>query len=355
MALKYSLSNTILDQITADAPKMEKLGMATYTDLQKWYEGLDVLDQLDVMTRSINNLEGLDPLFTMITQKGTDGTKLERWSRASFKKGAIDTMGKGYKPVLQKFTVPFDTYDCAIEVDQMMIWEDQKAVIDQILSDVYDAYKRILRAIALEALLVLNTDPNKILPGFWRDTSGFAAANQLVPHPNGFKVFDASESHYMAKSAIDEDVVDDLSKKVRSKGYGRSGLVVVSNENTWKLYEKEFTYDEIRRNDLVSVSSDFAPELGSTTLVTLPESDFPDGYMLCYDPTAKFLYHKEAENERFRGLFRAFETLSEIRTSKRAEFKLIDTGMGVIEKGAGAVMYIGGATYSNPDLSPLFS
>ena len=355
MALTYSLSNRILDKIVADTPTMEKLGMATYTDLQTWYEGLDVLDQLDVMTKSINNLEGLDPLFTMISQKGTDGTRVERWSRASFKKGAIDTMGKGYKPVLQKFTVPFDTYDCAIEVDQMMLWENQKEVIEQILSDVYDAYRRILRALALEALLTLETNESKVLPGFWRDTSGFAAANQLIPHPNGFKTFDSSETHYMAKASIDEDVIDDITKKVRSKGYGRDGLVVIANENTWKAYEDEYTYDEIRKKELVQVSSDFVPKIGTVTLAVLPETDFPDDYILCYDPNTKFLYHKEAENEKFRGLFRAFETLSEIRTSKRAEFKLVDAGMGVVEKGAGAVMYIGGASYVSPDLSPLFS
>lgn len=353
MAFKYSLSHRVLEDLTADAPVMQKLGMATFNDLQAWFEALDLFEKIDVMMIAINNLETLDPLFSMVTRRGSDATHVEMYSRASFKKGAWDTMGKSFKPVLQEFTIPYDDYDCAVEVDRKMFKKNKEMIVDKIISDVYDAYKKLLRGLALDALITLPTDESKHTPSFWRDSSAFATANQLVPYPNGLKTFTNAETHYIGKAAMDDQIIKEITKKVRSKGYGRNGLVVVANENTWSNYEDQFTYDEVRKNELVEVSSDFAPRIGSTTYVTIPETDFPDNYVLCFDPTVFFLYHKEAEKEDMRGLIREFNNFEVVRTNNRAEFMVYETGMGIIEKGAGAVMYIGNATYQNPDLSTI--
>jgi len=355
MAFKYSLSHRVLEDLTKDAPVMEQLGMATFNDLQAWFDALGLFERIDVMMIAINNLETLDPLFSMITRRGTDATHVEMYSRASFKKGAWDTMGKGSKPVLQEFTIPYDDYDCAIEVDRKMFKKNKEVIVDMIISNVYDAYKRILRGIALDSLMTLPTAESKHIPSFWRDSSGYAVAERLVPYANGLKTFTNAETHYMGKSAMDDQIVKEITKKVRSKGYGRNGLVVVANENTWSDFEDQFTYDEVRKNELVEVSGDFAPRLGTTTYVTLPETDFPNGYVLCFDPTVSFLYHKEAEQSDMQGLIREFDNFEAIRTNNRAEFMIYETGMGVVEKGAGAVMYIGNATYQNPNLSTLLS
>jgi len=354
MALKFSIKKDLFNYLTSQQGALESTGMLSYSDYDAWFEAINGIEKIDVILAMVNRLESLDPMLNGIKYMTTEAQVVEEYMVAHFNEGNWDVAGKAYKPTLQDLNIPYKTYDCGVAISEKMFLQDQEGVINRVLEAVIPAYKAKLRGIALRAVLILPTDESKYMPCFWRDTSGFSSAdNKLTPHPNGLLEFDNSESHYMAVSAYDKDIVKDLEDKVTGKGYGQNGLVVVANEYTWRQYRNSYTTDELEAMEIIRVTPDFAPEVNKSTYVAMSNADFPDDIFFAYDPNVKFLAHKESGNEKTKGLVRMFSTLETVRTSHRADFKFFDTGMGVVVKGAGAVMYVGGETYVNPDLSAI--
>lgn len=354
---KYTLTSKILETfVTNNSRVATELGLASYNDYQGFLEMMDSqvggLAIIDLMFTAINQLENLDPLFSPITTSGTDATKTEIWSQAKFKGGAMDTMGKSSKPVFQSFTIPFEDKDSAVSVDKKLMMLDEGLIVDRIIRDVYNAYVKLLRVESIKAIMIEPTEQSRNIPCFWRNTSTFTnAKDKLIPHPNGLRKFTNSESHYLGEATYSKELVNILKKKVRSKGYGEQALLIVANDETWKKFKDKFTYDDVRGLQAIEASNLAGKDLsGGVTFVTLPDSVFPDDYILAFDPTVQFLYKKEHDRPEMRGLQRMFETFSEVRINHRAEFKVFDLGFGVIEKGAGAVMHVGNATYQNPTL-----
>jgi len=354
MALKFDIKQETFEYLKSQQGLLESTGMTAFSDYDAWFAALDSIEKVDITLAMINNLENLDPMINPIKETTTEVQVVEEYIRAKFNDGALDVAGKSYKPTLQNLTLPSTEYSCGVEISQVMALKDERGTIDKVIGAVAPAYQRKLRAIAMKALLTLPTSESKNAPCFWRDSSAFTdPENRLVPHQNGLIKFTAAESHYLAEATYDKDMIQKLTSKIRSKGYGENGVVIVASEATWKKYREAYTYEELRTMELITITPDFAPAINKETYVTMSDSVFPEDYFLAYDPTEIILKHKISDNPKTQGLMRMFDTFATVRTANRADFKVIENGMGVVAKGAGAVMYVGGTTYVNPDLSAI--
>ena len=354
MAQKFSIKQDIFKFLTEKQKADQSTGMLAYSDYDMWFEALSSIEKIDLTLAMINNLERLDPMLDSIKYETESAQVVEEYMVAKFNQGNWDVAGKAYKPILQDLNIPYDDYSCGVEISEKMALKNENGVINRVLGAIIPAYQRMLRGMALRAVMILPSDESKYTPCFWRNTSGFSSAeNKLTPHPNGLLKFTNAETHYIGKNTYEKDMIKELDKKIRSKGYGTNGVVIVASDSTWDKYEAVYTTDDMKKIDLVSMTDEFAPKIGEMTLVRFPDTDFPVDYFFAYDPTVTFLAHKISDNENTKGLMRMFSTFEEARTSHRADFKVFENGMGVVEKGAGAIMYVGNTTYQNPDLSAL--
>lgn len=354
MAQKFSIKQDIFKFLTEKQKADHGTGMLSYSDYDGWFDALSTIEKIDLTLAVINNLEKLDPMLDSIKYETESAQVVEEYIVAKFNQGNWDVAGKAYRPILQDLNIPYDDYSCGVAISEKMALKDERGTINRTLEAIVPAYQRLLRGMALRAVLTLPTDQSKYTPCFWRNTSTFSKnEDKLAPHPNGLMKFTNSESHYLAKADYAIDMLYDLESKIRSKGYGGNGIVIVASDSTWRAYEKKYTADDLKKIELVSMTDEFAPKIGETTLVRFPDTDFPTNYFFAYDPTVNFLAHKVSDNVNTKGLKRMFSTFEEARTSHRADFKVFENGMGVVQKGAGAVMYVGGSSYTNPDLSAL--
>ena len=353
MALKLGVKHEVFNYLTKQQGLMQELGMLSYSDYDMWFEALSAMEKIDIVLATINNLERLDPMLDSIKYETESAQVVEEYIVAKFSQGNWDVAGKSYKPTLQDLNIPYDDYSCGVAISEKMALKDERGTINRTLDAIVPAYRRMLRGMALKALLILPTDESKYTPCFWRKTTDFSnQADKLAPHPNGLLKFDTNETHYLAESTYSAGMLKKLEKKVRSKGYGDT-LVIVASDSTWDSLEAVYTADDLKKIELISMTDEFAPKIGQVTYVRMPDTDFPEKYFLAYDPTVALLAHKISDSRNTQGLQRMFSTFEEARTAHRADFKVFENGMGVIQKGAGAVMYVGGGSYTNPDLSAL--
>ena len=353
MALKLGVKHEVFNYLTKQQGLMQELGMLSYSDYDMWFEALSAMEKIDIVLATINNLERLDPMLDSMKYETESAQVVEEYIVAKFSQGNWDVAGKAYKPTLQDLNIPYDDYSCGVAISEKMALKDERGTINRTLDAIVPAYRRMLRGMALKALLILPTDQSKYTPCFWRNTSTFSnAEDKLVPHPNGLLKFENTETHYLGETSYSAGMLKKLEKKVRSKGYGDT-LVIVASDSTWDSLEAAYTVDDLKKIELVSMTDEFAPKIGQVNYVRMPDTDFPEKYFLAYDPTVALLAHKISDNDKTKGLMRMFSTFEEARTAHRADFKVFENGMGVVQKGAGAVMYVGNATYQNPNLSAL--
>ena len=353
MALKMGVKQEVFAYLTKQQGLMQELGMVSYSDYDMWFEALSAMEKIDIVIATINNLERLDPMLDSISYETESAQVVEEYTVAKFSQGNWDVAGKAYKPVLQDLNIPYDDYSCGVAISEKMALKDEQGTINRTLDAIVPAYRRMLRGMALKALLILPTDESKYTPCFWRDSSGFTKPeDKLAPHQNGLLKFTTEESHYLGEAAYSAGMLKKLEKKVRSKGYGDT-LVIVASDSTWDKLEDAYTADDLKKIELVSITDEFAPKFGQVTYIRMPDTDFPTDYFLAYDPTVAILAHKISDSPKLQGLQRMFSTFEEARTAHRADFKVFENGMGVVQKGAGAVMYVGNAEYKNPNLSAL--
>lgn len=353
MAQKFNVKQDIFVYLSKQQGAMQSAGMLSYSDYDMWFEALSAMEKIDITLAMINNLEKLDPMLDSIKYETESAQVVEEYIVAQFSNGNWDVAGKAYKPILQDLNIPYDDYSCDVSISEKMALKDERGVIARTLDAIIPAYRKKLRGLALKAVLTLPDNQSKYTPCFWRNTSTFTnEEDKLTPHPNGLMKFTNAESHYLAKTTYEIGMLKDLEKKVRSKGYG-STLIICASESTWDAYEKVYTADDLKKIELVNMTDEFAPKMGVTNHVSFADTDFPTGYFFAYDPSVAFIAHKVTDTPTMKGLMRMFSTFEEARTNHRASFKFFENGMGVVQKGAGAVMYVGGATYTNPDLSML--
>lgn len=353
MAQKFNVKQEIFTYLSSQQGAMQSAGMVAWNDYDMWFEALSAMEKIDITLAMINSLEKLDPMLDSISYETESAQVVEEYIVAHFSEGNWDVAGKAYKPILQDLNIPYDDYTCAVSISEKMALKDERGVVARTLDAIVPAYRKKLRGLALKSVLILPSDESKYTPCFWRNTSAFTSPdNKLTPHPNGLLTFTNAESHYLAKANYEVGMTKELTKKIRSKGYGDT-VVIIASDSTWDLYEKVYTADDLKKIDLVAMTDEFAPKIGMENYVRMADTDFPTGYFFAYDPTVAFVAHKVSDNPNTKGLLRKFSTFEEARTNHTAEFQFFENGFGVVQKGAGAVMYVGGASYVNPNLGML--
>lgn len=296
MAQKFSIKQDIFKFLTDKQKATHGTGMLAYSDYDMWFEALSTIEKIDLTLATINNLEKLDPMLDSIKYETESAQVVEEYIVAKFSQGNWDVAGKAYKPILQDLNIPYDDYSCGVAISEKMALKDERGTVNRTLEAIVPAYQRLLRGMALRAVLVKPESESKYTPCFWRDSSSFSNPDdKLVPHPNGLLKFTNTESHYLAETTYTVDMIEKLADKIRSKGYGNNGVVIVASDSTWRAYQKVYTADDLKKIELISMTDEFAPKIGENTLVRLPDTDFPAKYFFAYDPTVNFLAHKVSE------------------------------------------------------------
>lgn len=349
--MRYSIDTQIFDALTqGQIPGFDLKGI-NYSDFDGVWKAMSAIDKIDIIVAHINTFDNLTPLLQSVTQETTAVTVMEEYYDAHFADAEYNTGSLAYSPTLQSLHLPQGDYSCAISISDKAAREDEHGTIMKMSSAIAVAYRNTLTKLALRTILTLPVDESRTTPCFWRNTSGFSnPEDQIAPHSNGLEDFPNTETHYFAENTYTTDMLFQLENAVRSKGYGDESLVIVASDSTWKKYKDAYASTDLEKLYFESVTSEFAPKPGQTTLVRMSDAEFPKDYFLCFDPNKQWLAKKISENENTRGLIRQFSTFEEARTNHRAEFKFYNTGFGVIMKGAGAVLYVGNSTYQNPQI-----
>lgn len=343
--MEYTYEYTVLQALTKNNVFMGALGKTSYDDLSEWYKALGLLDKLNVVTVAVNNLENIDRLFNPITVEGSEGTTIEKHTKATMELSTWDVMSASYRTSLKQITVLHDTYGVSLDITLPMFMNEKetRSFVDDLIGAIIPAYRRKLREGALKALMTL-ADPATDLntnPGYWRKITN--AGQELTPYDNGMLTFTSDETHYLYET-LSEETINNLVEKIRSKGYGESGVRIVASDRTWKYFKKLYDKDELETLKFVR----FFESMGEFTrdpntdreLISLPDSSFPFGYFLAWDPSVKGLYKRIPEKVELQGLVPMFRSLEAIELSKRVEYKA-SFGFGVVIRGFGAVTYIG--------------
>lgn len=235
-----------------------------------------------------------------------------------------------------------------------------------VLSDIPMKVSQSFRNVELErflaALLIKPADSieDPMYPCLYRDTSGFAAENQIVPFPHGLKTFTNAESHYLFATSVGTENLAVSRRKVQSKGYGTNGLFYIASESYWDEMAALATWsDEVK--SMFELSNEFFDSRGmgrrgdmyiKVPDVYMPGDDVDEFYLITIDPNVKTLRRvspDDAETAAVRPLttnVANLEIISEIRFIQEG------VGLGVQQRGSAAVMYIkaGATEYVNPSV-----
>lgn len=198
MAYKFDVKQEIFTNLTKDQAFATQAGMLAWSDYDRWFEALSAIEKIDLTLAMINNLERLDPMLDSIKYTTESAQVVEEYMVAKFSRGNWDVAGKAYKPILQDLNIPYDDYTCGVDISEKMAKMDERGTIARVLDAIIPAYQRLMRGLALQAVMYLPTNESKYTPCFWRNTSGFSSdKDKLTPHPNGLLKFTNAESHYL--------------------------------------------------------------------------------------------------------------------------------------------------------------
>ena len=88
--------------------------------------------------------------------------------------------------------------------------------IDMFIQVAVSGYRSLLRKLALKALFAKPTSEDQTLPILYRNTTGFATENQVIPPRNGLMEFEtgASQEHHLASNGVTEDILKKMKKLI---------------------------------------------------------------------------------------------------------------------------------------------
>lgn len=371
--MQYGLTSKLMLDLSAKSPFLKNQGITDYASFQGWIEGVQLADLIKMSVVAVNELSRWDALFAPIIKEGYETVYVEKYIQGAFERGSIDTQATSSRPRLSQIVVGFNDYQYAtsINIKQILLKsEDKLTIVDDVLGATIPAYQRLHRVLALRAMTYL-PDPSvdkSTNPGFYR----YIPADPIYIYDNGFKTFAATETHYMF-GVLAENTPEVLVKKIRSKGRGNSGVNVIASDSTWGVWKGLFTKDNLEANQLIEYFEDstgannMPVNPNRRTCISLSDADMPTGYFLAYDRTVKGLYRRINENPELKGLFPAFTSNEMLANRQQAEFKVLGLGYGVIDRGFGAVMYVGAydeatdsfpvapTAYVSPDLTKALS
>ena len=249
--------------------------------------------------------------------------------------------------------------------------------IDMFIQVAVSGYRSLLRKLALKALFAKPTSEDPTLPILYRDTTGFATENQVIPPRNGLMEFEtsASQEHHLAQNGVTEDILKKMKKLIVDKGGNASSIAIWASESSWELLRAQYTKDELEALKIVddmNLDQIFKSPLTGTMNISLPDSDMPLNYWVALDMSKKILQKRISDTPELQGVNVDFNTLPKIQAMNpnapmetmraMAEDALISAtvtgqlklsissvGYGVVNSGAGSVAYTGGAVYVEPN------
>lgn len=341
MAIKRGVQDQLFYNLIENAKFKKETGIDNYDDFRAWYDGLDSYSQIQTVVRMVNTLDSLDPILAPITIKGSEPTHVETFYKATFTRSSIDTLSKKGERTMYSITIPQDDYGVDINYNIKHYKKAPAEFTAQLIDAVLAGYRLHERALLLRGLTWKPeaSQDTKDAPGFWRESLG---ALGVIAPPNGAIVFDASDTHYKF-GAVNDTILDTLSEILSDKGYAKETMYVIANKKTWRAIKGQFTNDELQGLywESYSYGKEFTNPYNTRVLVEMANSDFPDGYIVAYDPTVKGLYHRICATESMQGLVMEFSNMDELKVNNDSLFKVYETGAGVIDRSFGAIYYIG--------------
>jgi hypothetical protein len=326
---------------------MTENGIAHYNDYAGLLEAGQVVDILAIIVKSVNGLDRWDGIFKPILQSGFETNILEKRMATSFEVGSHDTSATSSTPIFDNIVVQYQDYQVSWNISRKLFLADDDEkfeVIAGIINSIIPSYQRLLRVLGLRAMTFLPdvTTDKPSNPGFYR----WIPTNPIKMYNTGFTNLKKDDTQYIS-TALSRRTMDELARKIRSKGYGNGAIWYVLNETTAQTFNEQFDYDFLATKQLVhyfqkNTGVDALPEItGTRAFIVVSDADMPTGYILAFDPSTQGLYKRVPEKPNLRGLVPIFESDTELSTRSQAEFQVFGLGYGVINRGFGAVAYLG--------------
>lgn len=327
--------------------KMTENGIAHFNDYAGIIKAGELVDILAIIVKSVNALDRWDGIFRPILQVGTETNIVEKRMASSFEVGSHDTEATSSTPIFDNITVPFNDYQVAWNISRKLFIADDNQkfeIIEGIINSIIPSYQRLLRILAIRAMTWL---PDQAIdrpsnPGFFR----WIPSNPIKMYNTGFTQLNKEDTHYLAVP-MTKKTMDKIAMKIRSKGYGNGAIWYIMNENTAQAFNDQFDYDYLATKQLVhyfqsNTGVDAMPEIsGTRAYIVVSEADMPNGYIMAFDPSVKGLYKRISDNKQLQGLVPIFKSDTELSTRSQAEFQVFGLGYGVVDRGFGAVAFVG--------------
>ena len=112
-------------------------------------------------------------------------------------------------------------------------------------------YRSLLRKLALKALFAKPTSEDPTLPILYRNTTGFATENQVIPPRNGLMEFETgtSQEHHLASNGVTEDILKKMKKLIVDKGGNGASVAIWASESLYvQGNSKEQFYNILEHN-----------------------------------------------------------------------------------------------------------
>jgi hypothetical protein len=387
----YDSSVYLLDLYEKYIPDALTSGGYNRKDLDQMFSVFGVSGKINLMIKVLNDLEIFDEILSPITISDSAPTQVEMWANGDWGRTSTIVRAEGSEIQKRTLSIPADTYGHQVNISKMDLVRAMAqsqanggtsksafVTIDLAIIEAVKGYKTLLRRLALKALFSNpTTDESPTLPVLYRDTTGFATKNKVVPPRNGLLEFTtgASQEHHVAIATIDTDFISSMRSLIVNKGGNTNSIVVIASEATWKTLVATLTHDELE-------SLKFIQDLGmeklspspitSTYNVVLADSEMPLNYWLAYDSSKKILQKRTNDIPSLAGVNVDFNTIPAIQAMypnsvtsaitalsdnaiKEAcvngslKLSISQIGFGVIACGSAVVGFSGGASYIEPD------
>ena len=385
----YDSTKYLLDLYEQYMPDALASGGFNKEDLTGFFDAFGVAGKINLMIKVLNDLETFDDLLAPITVVSPNPTMVEIWANGDWGETTTITRSEGSEIKKRTLTIPAKSYGHQIDIDKNELiramsqsktnGRDKSAfvAIDMFIQVAVSGYRSLLRKLALKALFAKPASEDPSLPILYRDTTGFATENQVIPPRNGLMEFEtsASQEHHLAQNGVTEDILKKMKKLIVDKGGNASSIAIWASESSWELLRAQYTRDELEALKIVddmNLDQIFKSPLTGTMNISLPDSDMPLNYWVALDMSKKILQKRISDTPELQGVNVDFNTLPKIQAMNpnapmetmraMAEDALISAtvtgqlklsissvGYGVINSGAGSVAYTGGAVYVEPN------
>ena len=387
----YDSTKYLLDLYEQYMPDALASGGFNKEDLTGFFDAFGVAGKINLMIKVLNDLEIFDDLLAPITVVSPNPTMVEIWANGDWGETTTITRSEGSEIKKRTLTIPAKSYGHQIDIDKNELiramsqsktnGRDKSAfvAIDMFIQVAVSGYRSLLRKLALKALFAKPASEDPTLPILYRDTTGFATENQVIPPRNGLMEFEtsASQEHHLAQNGVTEDILKKMKKLIVDKGGNASSIAIWASESSWELLRAQYTKDELEALKIVddmNLDQIFKSPLTGTMNISLPDSDMPLNYWVALDMSKKILQKRISDTPELQGVNVDFNTLPKIQAMNpnapmetmraMAEDALISAtvtgqlklsissvGYGVVNSGAGAVAFTGSptSTYVEPN------